>query len=73
MKNSNHIEKGVMALAAEQYVANCKEDNQFTNLHPNDIISCICVDLADTLGRNLTDTEDELVEESLLMFGVKWK
>lgn len=66
-------EKSIMTLAAEQYVSNCKQDSEFTNLHPNDIISCICVDLQDLLGRLLTDEEDEMTEEALLMFGVKWQ
>lgn len=74
MTTTTNIEsKGIMTLAAEQYAKNCQEDALFNILHPNDIISCICVDLQDKLGRKLTDLEDEIVEESLLMFGVKWK
>ena len=63
--------KSIMTLASELYASNCKQDVEFNRLSDSSITACICVDLEEKLQRKLTDNENEMVDEALLLFGVK--
>lgn len=69
---TNNIEaKDIMSLASEIYFSNCNQDPEFNTLSDSSINSCVCVDLQDKLGRELTDAEENMVDEALLLFGVQ--
>jgi len=61
----------ILTLASEIYAHNCKIDSEFASLSPSSIAACVRVDLQDKLNRQLTDTEENMVDEALLLFGVK--
>jgi hypothetical protein len=60
----------IMTMASEIYVWNCEHDNQFNTLSKSSILACVRVDLADKIGRILTEQEEELVDESLKIFNL---
>jgi len=70
---TNNIEtKSIMTLASEQYVHNCNEDDVFATIGPANIAAGVRCDLEDMLGRKLTDSEDDMVDEALLLFGIEY-
>lgn len=60
----------ILTLASEIYAANCKQDPEFNTLSADSIAACVRVDLQDKLNRELTDAEEDMVDEALLLFGV---
>jgi hypothetical protein len=60
----------ILTLASEIYSSNCKQDPEFNSLSSESIAAAVRVDLSDKLGRKLTDVEEDMVDEALLLFGV---
>lgn len=63
-KTANNI----MTIASELYVWNCEHDNQFNTLSNSSIAACIRVDLKEKIGRSLTGSEEDMVDEVLAIF-----
>jgi hypothetical protein len=68
MKNSTTT--SIMTLTSEIYAANCKQDAEFNTLSADSIAACIRVDLQDKLNRELTESEEDMVDEALAFFGI---
>lgn len=60
----------IITLASEIYAANCKQDPEFNTLSTDSIAACVRVDLQDKLNRELTESEEDMVDEALTLFGI---